>query len=90
MFLSNSRYAGLETVTTPGPDGQEVAAVKLRVVPETAGTPTLTRSGDKLDVMADRLYRDGTRGWRIADANSELEANALVARDGRVIAVPER
>jgi len=41
-------------------------------------------------VMADRLYRDGTRGWHIADANSELEANALVSRDGRVIVVPER
>jgi hypothetical protein len=90
MFLSNSRYSGLPTVTATGPDGQEVAAVQLRVVPETAGTPTLVRTGDKLDVMADRRFRDGTRGWRIADANSELEANALVARDGRVIAVPER
>lgn len=90
MFLSNSRYAGLDTVTATGPDGREVAAVTLRVIPETSGTPTLVKTGDKLDVMADRRYRDGTRGWRIADANSELEANALVARDGRVIAVPDR
>jgi hypothetical protein len=90
MFLGNSRYAGLPTVVTTGRDGQDVAAVKLRVVPETTGKPTLTRSGDQLDVMADRLYRDGTRGWHIADANSELEANALVSRDGRVIVVPER
>ena len=90
MFLSNSRYAGLPTVTATGAEGREVAAVTLRVIPETPGTPTLVKSGDKLDVMADRRYRDGTRGWHIADANSELEANALVTRDGRVIAVPER
>ena len=90
MFLRNSRYSGVPTITATGPDGQTVTAVQLRVVPETPGRPTLVRSGDKLDVMSDRYYRDGTRGWHIADANSELEANTLVRRDGRVIAVPER
>ena len=90
MFLSNSRYAGLPTVITEGHDGQDVTAVKLRVLPETRGTPTLTRSGDQLDVMSERRYRDGTGYWHIADANRELEANELVRKDGRVIAVPER
>jgi hypothetical protein len=41
-------------------------------------------------MMAHELSGDGTRFWHIADANSELEANSLVALDGRVIAVPER
>jgi len=90
MFLSNSRYSGLATVTTEGLDGQEVSAVKLRVLPETRGAPTLVRSGDQLDVLSERRYRDGTRYWHIADANGELEAGELVCVDGRVIAVPER
>ena len=90
MFLAKSRYYGLDTVTARALDGAEVAAVKLRVLPETAGAPTLVRSGDQLDVMSQRRYQDGTRFWRIADANTELEANTLIRKDGRVIAVPER
>ena len=90
MFLSNSRYLNTPTVTATGADGHEVTAVALRVLPTTTGAPTVVKSGDQLDVMAHRQTGDGTRFWHIADANSELEANALVTRDGRVIAVPER
>ena len=90
MFRSNSRYAGVPTVSVPGPDGNDLAAVKLRTLSEAAGPPTVVKSGDQLDVMSGRRYRDGTRFWHIADANTELEANALVARDGRVINVPDR
>jgi nucleoid-associated protein YgaU len=90
VFRSSSRYAGLPTVAVAGPDGQEVSAVKLRVLPQTAGLPATVRSGDQLDVMSERRYRDGTRYWHIADANTELEANTLVGDNGRVIRVPER
>jgi hypothetical protein len=90
MFASNSRYAGVPTVAVPGPDGQTVIAEKLRVPPATSGLPTAVRSGDQLDVMSARRYRDGTRYWHIADANTELEAARLIATAGRVIAVPER
>ena len=89
MFRSNSRYHNLPTVAATGADGREITAVKLRVVPLTPGVPTVVRSGDQLDVMAHARTGDGTRFWRIADANCELEANALVARDGRMIGVPE-
>jgi hypothetical protein len=90
MFRSNSRYFDTPTVTAAGADGRDVAAVSLRVLPRIAGKPTVVRSGDQLDVMAQDRTGDGTRFWHIADANTELEANALVTRDGRVIAVPER
>lgn len=55
-----------------------------------SGTATSVGSGEQLDVMSERRYRDATRYWHIADANSELEAGALVTVDGRVIDVPER
>lgn len=90
MFRSNSRYAALPTITVAGPNGQEVSAVKLRVLPQTQGAPSTVKSGDQLDVMSERRYRDGTRYWHIADANTELEANSLTGEDGRVIDVPER
>ena len=90
MFLSNSRYAGLDTVSAVGLDGQEVPAVKLRRLPDTRGVSTTVKSGEQLDVMSEQRYKDGTRYWHIADANTELEANALVRKDGRVIEVPER
>ena len=90
MFRSNSRYYDVPTVTAIGADGGQITAVSLRVVPRTPGAPTVVRGGDQLDVMAHRLTGDGTRFWRIADANCELEANALVVRDGRIITVPER
>lgn len=90
MFLANSRYARTPVVTARGPGGRDLSAVMLRRLPETAGTGTVVNSGDKLDVMSLNRYRDGNRYWFIADANTELEANALVRPDGRVIRVPER
>jgi hypothetical protein len=89
MFLKNSRYSGLPTVIARDRRGREVVAVKLRRLPPTTGEPRTIAGHDQLDVIADAQYRDPTRYWRIADANSELEANALVRTTGRVIAVPK-
>lgn len=88
MFLGNSKYADVEIVHATGPDGVEVSAVKLRVPPATDGLEITVKSGDQLDVMSWNRFKDGTRYWHIADANTELEANELVRRDGRAIKVP--
>ena len=37
------------------------------------------KDGDRLDVLAERAFGDGRRGWHIADANTALEAKTLVA-----------
>jgi hypothetical protein len=89
MFLPNSRYAGLPSATAPDARGVPVTAVRLRRLPVVEGEPTIVREHDQLDVMAYRRYRDGTKFWHIADANTELEANALVREPGRTIGVPE-
>ncbi len=78
MFLDNSRYAEILTVEAKDEKGRTVQAVKLRRLPFTAGTPTEVGGADRLDVMAQRKYSDGTKFWHIADANTELEANNLV------------
>ena len=89
MFTRSSRYHGIETVTATDPAGREVRAVKTRPLPATAGAPAAVITGDRLDLIAQRRYADGTRFWRIADANTELEANELTRETGRVIKVPE-
>lgn len=88
MFLKNSRYANLPTVTATDALGHEVQAVILRRLPVTSGEDTEIRDHDQLDVMSHRRYKDGTRYWHIADANSELETNELVHTTGRRIKVP--
>jgi hypothetical protein len=89
MFLKNSRYYGLDTVAAKDRGGREVSAVKLRRLPPTSGEPVTVSEGDRLDILAERRYRDATRYWHIGDANTELEANELVRSPGRTIQVPK-
>jgi len=90
MFAKNSRYNGLETVETKDRAGRPVKAVKLRHLPPTEGQETVVRDGDQLDVISADRYKDPTRYWHIADANSELEADEMVRTTGRTIKVPPR
>lgn len=89
MFLKNSRYAGVPTVTTTNRAGAEVAAVTLRPLPATTGDPVTVRAHDQLDTMSEQRYADATRYWHIADANTELEAASLLDPVGRPITVPK-
>lgn len=89
MFLKNSRYYGQATVSSSDSRGREVQAVTLRRLPETAGEEVLTTQDNQLDRMSKTQYKDPTQFWHIADANSELEANALVEEVNRVILVPK-
>lgn len=90
MFLKNSRYNNTPMVIARDANGREVQALGLRKLPQTRGERTQIHDHDQLDVMSHRRYRDGTRFWHIADANSDLEANNLVAETGRYINVPEK
>ena len=89
MFLKNSRYSKQKTVSSTDVKGRPVQAVKLRRLPDTQGEAWTTTQTDQLDAMCKRQYKDPTRYWHIADANSELEANELVAEENRIINVPK-
>jgi hypothetical protein len=90
MFLKNSRYFGLKTVTGKDRSGRPVQAVTLRRLPDTPGDELQVQDKDRLDVLAEVRYKDPTRYWHIADANSELEANELVRTTGRRILAPDK
>lgn len=88
MFLRNSRYFSMETVTTKDCKGRLVQAVKLRRPPETNGIEIVVNATSQLDIMSKQQYEDPTRFWHIADANTELEVNELISKVGRVIKLP--
>ena len=90
MFLGSSRYNQQKTVEAVMKDGRRVKAVTIRRLPAIDGSPVIVKGNDRLDIMALLQYNEPTKAWHIADANSELEAGALVKETGRVIKVPEK
>jgi hypothetical protein len=90
MFLKNSRYYGLETVQVTDRQGRTVTAVKLRGLDVVDGPESIVAEYDQLDAISKTRYRDPTRYWHIADANTELEAEELTRRAGRIIEIPEQ
>ena len=86
-FLTTSRYHELPTVEAPARGGRTVTALTLRILPPTPGEAYRVQEDDRLDLIADRTLGDPTGFWRIADANSELEARRLL-EPGREIGVP--
>jgi|SRR5215204_5806659 len=78
MFDANSRYVNCPIVEVETAKGEKVSAVKLRRLPAEQGDLTEIKGTDRLDIMAHRKYKVGTKFWHIADANTELEANRLV------------
>jgi hypothetical protein len=95
VFIDNSRYIDVKTVDVETESRRIVSAIRLRRLPHAAGAPTVIKGNDRLDVMAQRRYSDGTKFWHIADANTELEANRLLEqrvqdKEIRIINVPEK
>jgi hypothetical protein len=88
MFLDSSRYAGVPVDAADTRDGRKVTAIRLRPLPPVAGDPYAVIDRDRLDLLAQARYADGTRFWHIADANPALDARELTAETGKVIDVP--
>lgn len=81
MFDANSRYLKCPVVEVETAKGEKANAVRLRRLPYAPGTLTEVKGTDRLDIIAHRKCADGTKFWRVADGNTELEANALVKRE---------
>ncbi len=88
MFLDKSRYAKVEQEQTETRAGRPVTAIKLRRLAPVDGDNHAVKDNDRLDLLAHASYGDGTRFWHIADANTALQANELVAETGAVLKLP--
>jgi hypothetical protein len=92
MFARTSRYTGTKIVKNIAYDGRKVDAVFVRRIRQVEGIPVAISGSERLDIIASDKYKDATRFWHIADANTELDANELVKKSSTVrkILVPER
>jgi hypothetical protein len=95
MFDPASRYYNLETKKFTTPNGQEVAYVSRRFIPDMDSAVILAEyivtEGERLDNITARSLGDPEQFWRIADANRALNPFDLTAEIGRrlLIAMPQ-
>jgi hypothetical protein len=88
MFLDTSRYAQVAQDEVTGLDGRPVRALRLRRLSYVIGDPHAVTDHDRLDILAQASYADGSRFWHIADANTGLDARQLTAEPGATLTLP--
>lgn len=89
MFLANSRYVAVPTVTTTTATGETVVALKLRRPAAVGGTPHVVEQDERLDLHAHAIAADATQFWHVADANTALDGRTLVAVPGDTLLLPK-
>lgn len=92
MFDQTSRYYNLDTGAYVRGDGQSIAYVRRRFLPQGEDLPLLVAvtvvQGDRLDLIAARTLGDPEQFWRICDANNAMDPQDLTARPGASLRVP--
>jgi hypothetical protein len=89
MFFRGSRYELVATATHDTPDGRAIPYKRVRFIPPTAGTvPVLVQQGDRLDLIAWRVYGDPEQFWRLCDAAEGMRPEDLVAVPGTRLKAP--
>jgi hypothetical protein len=96
MFDFTSRYYPLATATLTAPDGSVTTYVRRRFLPQGATLPLMLEAavapGDRLDLLANRVYGAPLAYWRICDANDALDPmqmlNEAAADPNRRLRVP--
>ena len=92
-FPTDSRYYGFIVQYYDAPNGQVIAYLARRIVPQ-PGAPNFAtinqytvHQGDRLDLIAAKYLGDPLMAWLICDANGAIRPHDLVATPGRVLAI---
>jgi hypothetical protein len=73
MFFKGSRYEKVATNTITDASGTVIVYKKIRFIPLTDGIAGYSvKQGERLDQIANRIFRDPQRFWRICDANTAM------------------
>lgn len=89
MFFKGSRYEKVKDAELTDASGKAIKYKRIRFIPETSTIQQHTVvQGDRLDVIAQKYYRDPELFWRICDANTAMLPDELVAETGRQILIP--
>jgi hypothetical protein len=95
MFDPTSRYCNIEVATLAATDldglPREIRYVKRRFIPPRDGSTTLLEHSvtqeERLDNITARYLGDPTQFWRVCDANTVLQPNALTDTVGSIIEI---
>lgn len=91
MIFKGSRYQGINVYTVARPDGQTVAALRIRFIPETPAGFFHTFSGhQRLDLIANQYYLNPEKFWLIADANTAMDPEDLLEPGRQLLIPPDR
>lgn len=86
-FPINSRYHAIDTATLETSDGQEVAYLRRRFVPQPERFALIQEhavvEGDRLDILAAQYVGDPELFWQLCDANGAIRPNELIETVGR-------
>jgi nucleoid-associated protein YgaU len=92
-FPTDSRYYGFGVQYYNAPNGQVIAYLARRIVPQ-PGAPNFAtinqytvHQGDRLDLIAAKYLGDPLMAWLICDANGAIRPHDLIAAPGRVLAI---
>ena len=89
MFFKGSRYERVKDAEFTDTSGGVIKYKRIRFIPE---TPVIQRhtvvQGERLDLIAEKYYRDPELFWRICDANTAMLPDELVAEAGQQILIP--
>jgi len=91
MFLINSRYYGIATVTLETQDGKQIVYLRRRFVPAPERFDLLLEhtvsEGERLDNIAALYLGDAEQFWRLCDANNVLQPGTLTETPGRKLRI---
>lgn len=91
MFDPTSRYYRLETAILEMPDRSKILYMKRRLLPKPDGaalSQEAIQPGDRLDLIASRVFGDPALYWRICDANDTLNPFDLLDTAGGTLNIP--
>lgn len=92
LFPPTSRYYGIPASTITTEAGVVEVYLQRRFLPPLESIASLQQhtvaQGERLDHIAFQYLADPEQFWRIADANTEMNAERLTATPGRRLRIP--
>jgi hypothetical protein len=88
-FPPSSRYNGVATATMTNGNGEPVAFLRRRIVPQSDNFYVLqqhvVKEGERLDNIAAEYIGDPEKFWQLCDANNVLQPGELTEEPGTTI-----
>jgi hypothetical protein len=92
MFPRTSRYFGIEIAKYLTADQREIAYLRRRFLPPSAGAIIFAEhrveQGDRLDNVTAKFLGDPEQFWRLCDVNDAMRPDELTEEIGRWLKIP--